>query len=248
MINLKGKNVLVTAGSRGLGAAIVRLLVAQGANVAFTYVAHQEIAEALCDELADNDRQVVSIQADARDYQKAKDIVENIITKWGRLHILINNAGIGRGASLLNMTEEDWDDVIDISLKSAFNYTQAIAHHFVEHRYGKVVCVGSINGLRGRVGTISYNSAKAGLSGFVKTAAAELGQYNVNVNLVAPGYIHTKSQEKTPELIRQLVLNECAIKRLGTPEDIANAVVFLASDTAQHITGQIIKVDAGQYL
>jgi 3-oxoacyl-[acyl-carrier protein] reductase len=149
---------------------------------------------------------------------------------------------------LWNMTEADWDSVMQVSLKGAFNYIRAVAPLFKDQRYGKIVCIGSINGLRGRIGSASYNASKAGLVGLVKTAAAELGRFDVNANLVAPGFIETPSQANTPELIRDLVLKECAIKRLGTPEDIAPVVAFLCSESARHITGQVIKVDAGQYL
>ena len=135
-----------------------------------------------------------------------------------------------------------------MTLKGTFNYVRAVAPHFIAQSSGKIVCVGSINGLRGRMGTIGYHAAKAGLVGLVKTAAAELGPHNVNVNLVAPGFVETPSQAHTPELIRDLVLKETALKRLGTPEDIAPVIVFLCSDAARHVTGQVIKVDAGQYL
>ena len=161
---------------------------------------------------------------------------------------MVCNAGIGRGGRLSQMTEEDWDVVLDITLKGSFNYLRGVAPIFESQEYGKIVCVGSINGLRGRMGSTSYNVAKAGLIGLVKTAASELGRYNINVNLIAPGFIETPSQTNTPELIRDLVLKECAIKRLGQPEDIAPVVTFLCSEGARHITGEVIKVDAGQYL
>jgi 3-oxoacyl-[acyl-carrier protein] reductase len=166
----------------------------------------------------------------------------------GGLHILVCNAGFARATPLWKMTEADWDDVVDVTLKGAFNYLRATAPLFMARKYGKIVCIGSISGLRGRIGTASYNAAKAGLVGLVKTAAAELGAYDVNVNLIAPGFIETPSQEHTPELVRDLVLKECAIKRLGVPSDIASVVVFLCSDAARHVTGQVLKVDAGQYL
>ena len=146
------------------------------------------------------------------------------------------------------MNEEDWDSVLGVTLKGQFNYIRAVAPEMVHRRKGSIVCIGSINGLRGRMRTASYNAAKSGLIGLVKTAALELGKHGVNVNLVAPGFIETPGQAKTPRHVRDLVLQECAIKRLGTPTDVAPLVVFLASDAARHITGQVIKVDAGQYL
>jgi 3-oxoacyl-[acyl-carrier protein] reductase len=246
--DLNGRVALVTGGSRGLGAEIVRQLAGQGADVAFTYLQDTAAAEAMMNELQTLGRRSLAVQADARDFQKAQQVVAEVKEKLGGIHILVYNAGVSRGVALWKMTEADWDDVVDVSLKGAFNYSRAVAPLFMEQTYGKIVCIGSINGLRGRIGGASYNAAKAGLVGLVKTAAAELGRCNVNVNLVAPGFIETPSQKRTPELIRDLVLKECAIKRLGMPEDIASVVVFLCSDAARHVTGQVIKVDAGQYL
>ena len=248
MIDLNGRVALVTGGSRGLGAAIVRQLAEQGADVAFTYLQDTPAAEALVGEVQALERRCLAVQADASDFQKAQQVVTEVRDELGGIQILVCNAGFSRGVTLWKMTEADWDDVIDVSLKGAFNYIRAVASLYMEQTYGKVVCIGSINGLRGRIGSASYNAAKAGLVGLVKTAAAELGRFNVNVNLVAPGFIETPSQMHTPELIRDLVLKECAIKRLGMPEDIASVVVFLCSDDARHVTGQVIKVDAGQYL
>ena len=248
MVDLNGRVALVTGGSRGLGAEIVRELAGQGADVAFTYLQDTAAAEDLVGEVQTLGRRSLAVQANASDFQKAQQVVTEVREKLGGIHILVCNAGFSRGVTLWKMTEADWDDVVDVSLKGAFNYIRAVAPLYMEQTYGKVVCIGSINGLRGRVGSASYNAAKAGLVGLVKTTAAELGRFNVNVNLVAPGFIETPSQMRTPELIRDLVLKECVIKRLGMPEDIAPVVVFLCSDAARHVTGQVIKVDAGQYL
>ena len=248
MIDFTGRIALVTAASRGLGAAIVQQLAALGADIAFTYSQDTAAAEAVVTAVAAYGRRAIAIQADARDFRRAHEVVAQVQEQLGGLHILVCNAGMARGRALWNMSEDDWDAVVDVSLKGAFNYVQAVAPIYMKQNDGKIVCIGSINGLRGRMGSLSYNAAKAGLSGLAKTAASELGRFNVNVNVVAPGFIETPSQVNTPELIRDLVLKECAIKRLGTPDDIAPAVVFLCSDAARHITGQIIKVDAGQYL
>src|SRR2546421_5135577 len=234
MIDLKDHVALVTAGSRGLGAEIVRQLAAQGADVAFTYLQNSPAAVDLVSEVAGIGRKSLSIQADASDFSRAKEVVAEVVNRLGRLDILVCNAGIARGSAISNMSEADWDIVVDTSLKSAFNYIHGVSSHFMKQMNGKIVCVGSINGLRGRVGTASYNAAKAGLVGLVKTAAAELGEFNVNVNLVAPGFIETPSQSRTPQIVRDLVRKECAIKRLGTPQDIAPLVVFLASEAANH--------------
>ncbi len=248
MYDLKGKTALVTAGSRGLGAEIVRQLAELGAAVAFTYLKNRDAAAELQAEINSSRASCVAIQADAASHERAHEVVGEVRGQLGNIDILVCSAGIARSDSLIKTTEQDWDDVMNVSLKGAFNYIHALAPAFMESEGGKVVCVGSINGLRGRVGTVSYNVAKAGLTGLVKTAAAELGRYNINVNLVAPGFIETPSQRNTPELIRDLVLKECAIERLGTPGDIASVVAFLCTKAARHVTGQVIKVDAGQYL
>jgi 3-oxoacyl-[acyl-carrier protein] reductase len=248
MTDLSGRIALVTAGSKGLGAEIVRQLAGMGADIAITHLQDDNSASELASEVQSLGRRCLVLRADASDFRKADWVVAEVKEKLGGVHILVCNAGIARGVPLYKMTELDWDDVVDVSLKGSFNYIRAVAPLFIQQTYGKVVCIGSINGLRGRIGSTSYNAAKAGLVGLVKTAAAELGRFNINVNLVAPGFIETPSQTHTSELIRDLVLKECAIKRLGTPEDVAPVVVFLCNDSARHITGQVIKVDAGQYL
>ncbi len=249
MNDLHGKSVLVTGGSKGLGASIASQFAGYGANIAFTYSQDDTTARNMIREIENAGSRCIAIKADASDFNKAHEVIKEVITEFGDLHILICNAGFSRGsATLWKMNEPDWDDVINTTLKGSFNYIHAVSPHFIGQKYGKIVCIGSINGLRGRIGSASYNAAKSGLIGLVKTAAAELGGYNVNVNLVAPGFIDTPSQSDTPELIRDLILKECVIKRLGTAEEISPVVVFLCSDLARHVTGQIIKVDAGQYL
>ena len=248
MTEYTGRVGLVTAGSRGLGAVLVQQFAVKGADVAFTYLKDTAAANELVTSVETLGRRCIALQADASDFDRAHEVISSVISELGSLHILVCNAGTARGGPLWKFTESDWDEPIDISLKGAFNYIHAASPLFIEQLYGKVVCVGSINGLRGRLGSISYNAAKAGLVGLIKSAAAELGKYDVNVNLVAPGFIDSPSQSSTPEIIRDLVLKECAIKRLGTPEDIAPPILFLCSDDARHVTGQTIKVDAGQYL
>jgi 3-oxoacyl-[acyl-carrier protein] reductase len=248
MSELQDRVALVTGGARGLGAELVRRLAALSADVAFTYVSSAAAAAELVRELETMGRRALSICADAKDYNKAQQVVAEVRERFGGLHILVCSAGVARGAALWKMSEDDWDSVIDVCLKGTFNYLRAASPAFINQQYGKIVCIGSINGLRGRIGSASYNAAKAGLVGLVKSAAAELGRYNINVNLIAPGFIESSSQTETPELIRDLVLKECAIKRLGEPGDIAPVVAFLCTEAARHITGQVIKVDAGQYL
>jgi 3-oxoacyl-[acyl-carrier protein] reductase len=243
-----GKVALVTAGSRGLGAEIVRELARDGLDVAFTYLSGRVAARRLTVELERMGRRALAIAADVQDFDRAAEVVDSIVTEFGGIQVLVCNAGIARTSPLHKMREIDWDAVMNVTLKGAFNYVRAASTVFIRQRAGKIVCIGSINGLRGRIGSIGYNVAKAGLVGLVKTAASELGPYQINVNLVAPGFVETDSQRDTPELIRDLVLKECAIKRLAQPGDIAPVVAFLCSEAAHHITGTVIKVDAGQYI
>jgi len=239
---------LVTAGSRGLGAEIVRTLARDGWDIALTYLEDEEAAQSMVTEVENMGRKAMMVQADAADFPKAHAVIDAVMKKLGRLDALICNAGFARKGLLWELSETDWDEVVDVCLKGAFNYLHAVAPHFIKQQRGKVVAIGSINGLRARRSTASYNAAKAGLTGLIKAAAIELGEHNVNVNLVAPGFIETPSQEHTPQSMRDLVLSECAIKRLGTPQDIAPVVAFLCSEQSKHITGQVIKVDAGQYI
>lgn len=246
--DLTGQVALVTAGGRGLGAEIARELARRGADVAVTYLKDDANARSLVEELTALGRRAHAVKADAADFAAAERAVAEVQATLGGLDVLVCNAGIARSAAINRMTEADWDVSVDATLKSAFNYIRHVAPAFMTQRSGKIVCIGSINGLRGRIGTASYNAAKAGLVGLMKTAAAELGPSGVNVNLIAPGYLETPSQTTTPELIRDLVVKETVLKRLGTPGDIAPVVAFLVSSAAAHITGQVIKVDAGQYL
>lgn len=241
------KIALVTGGSRGLGAEIVRTLTKEGWNVAFTYLDEQGAANELVKETEASGQKVACYQADAADFTRAHEVVEAVVSDFGGITGLICSAGINSKGMFWELSEQDWDTVVDVCLKGNFNYMHAIAPHFITKQYGKIVCIGSINGLRGRKGTASYNAAKAGQVGLIKAAALELGESNVNVNLVAPGFIETTSQVQTPNEVRELVLSECAIKRLGQASDIAPVISFLMSEGARHITGEVIKVDAGQY-
>jgi len=242
------KVALVTGGSRGLSAEIVRELARQGYDVFFTYMENKKAAEEVMDEVKSLGRRVFSLSADVRDFRLAQDVVASAVEKLGGVHALVCSAGATHMRPFHEITEEDWDIDVDVCLKGSFNYMRAVAPLFQEQQNGKIVCIGSINAWRGRPGTACYNAAKAGLSGLVKTAAAELGPFNVNVNIVAPGFVETRPPESYAPGRREEILGECAIKRLGKPADIASVVAFLVSDAARHVTGQIIAVDAGQSL
>ena len=245
---MEARIALVTGGSRGLGAEIVRTLARAGYDVAFTYLSEEEEAAKVVKAVETLGRKAAAYQADAANFDRAHAVVGDVQKKLGNIHALVCSAGIARKGLLWELTEEDWGQVIDVTLKGTFNYIHAVAPVMRKQKHGKIVSIGSINGLRGRKNSASYNAAKAGLVGLVKAAALEMGENTINVNLVAPGFIETTSQRDTPDSVRELVLSECAIKRLGKPEDIAPVVAFLCSDAARHITGQVIKVDAGQYI
>lgn len=239
------KVAIITGATRGLGYAILNKFIENDYKVAFTYLNNDRKANEICKFYKDK---VVSFKADATDYNRALEIVEKTIESFGKVDVLVNNVSLAKDRPIWKITKEQWDFGVDNTLNSCFNYTRAIVNHFITNRSGKIINIGSINGMRGREGSVSYCSAKAGIIGFSKTIAKELGKFNVNVNVVAPGYIDTDGQENTSELIKKMVLDECAIRRLSQPEDIANLVEFLASEKSNNITGEVIKIDCGQYI
>jgi 3-oxoacyl-[acyl-carrier protein] reductase len=239
------KVALVTGGSRGLGRAIVKNFINNGYKVAFTYLNSEENAKEICKLYGDN---VLPLRADASDYKRAFEVVREVVSTYGSLGVLINNVASAKDKPIWEMDLESWNFGITNTLGSCFNYTRAVVDIFMKNKKGKIINIGSINGIRGREGSVSYSTAKAGIIGFTKTIAKELGEYNINVNLVAPGFIDTDGQKNTSQLIRKLVLNECTIRKLSTPQEIAYVVEFLASEKADNITGQIIQVDNGQYI
>jgi 3-oxoacyl-[acyl-carrier protein] reductase len=188
------------------------------------------------------------VQADISNFSDAGKMVEDTIKEFGGLDILVNNAGINWDGVIWKMTEEQWDSVIDINLKGYFNYVRAVAPIFREQKSGKIVNVTSINGLRGKFGQSNYSASKAGIIGLTKTVAKELGKYGINVNAVAPGLIETDMMKQATEEVRKMAIDEIVLKRIGMPEEVANVVAFLCSEMARHVTGEVIKVDGGQYI
>ena len=239
------KVAIITGATRGLGYAILSKFIANDYKVAFTYLNNEQKANEICELYKDK---VISFKADATDYNSAVEIVEKTIKTFGKIDVLVNNVSLAKDRPIWKITKEQWDFGIDNTLTSCFNYTRAVINQFIDNKSGKIINIGSINGMRGREGSVSYCAAKAGIIGFSKTIAKELGKFNINVNVVAPGYIDTDGQENTSELIKKMVLDECAIRRLSQPEDIANLVEFLASEKSNNITGEVIKIDCGQYI
>jgi len=247
-MDLSGKAAIVTGGSLGIGTAVSLTLAKFGADVAINYRKHKEEAEAVVEEIKKMGRKGLVIQADVSNFDSANKMVETVIKEFGHLDILVNNAGINWDGVIWKMTEEQWDTVININLKGFFNYVRAAAPIFREQKSGKIVNITSINGLRGKFGQSNYTASKAGIIGLTKTVARELGKYGINVNAVAPGLIETAMVKNAPDAVKEAALNEIVLKRIGHPEEVANVVAFFCSELSRHITGEVIKVDGGQYI
>jgi len=247
-MNLEGKSAIVTGGSLGIGTAIALKLAEFGSNVAINYRKHKDEAEEVVKQIQAMGRKGLVVQADISNFEDAQKMIDKVRSEFGGIDILVNNAGINWDGVIWKMTEEQWDRVIDVNLKGYFNYIRVVAPIFREQKSGKIVNVTSINGIRGKFGQSNYTAAKAGIIGLTKTVARELGKYGINVNAIAPGLIETDMIREAPEDVRQKALEEIVLKRIGQPEEVANVVAFLCSELARHITGEVIKVDGGQYI
>ncbi len=247
-MNLTNKSAIVTGGSIGIGSAIAIKLAECGANVAINFRKHREEAEKVVAKIESMGRKGLAVQADVSNFNDAKKMVENVVNTFGGIDILVNNAGINWDGVIWKMKEEQWDSVININLKGYFNYINAVAGIFRDQKSGKIINVTSINGLRGKFGQANYAASKAGIIGLTKTVAKELGKYGITSNAVAPGLIETEMMRNADEVVRQKAMTEIVLGKMGQPEDIANLVAFLCSDLASHITGEVIKVDGGQYI
>lgn len=245
---LEGKVVLVTGGSRGIGKAIVEKCVSEGAKVAFTYLSSAEKANAIIDELAKKGGEVKAFKSNAADYDSAQQLVEDVIAAFGTIDVLVNNAGITKDNLLMRMTEEMWDDVININLKSVFNLTKAVQRTMLKARSGSIINMSSVVGVSGNPGQANYAASKAGIIGFSKSIAQELGSRNIRCNAIAPGFIETEMTDKLDEKVVQEWRNSIPLKRGGTPEDVANLVVFLGSNLSTYITGQTLHVCGGMLM
>jgi len=242
---LAGKTALITGASKGIGRAIAKRFAQEGANVAFTYLSSVEKGQALEEELRAMGVTAKGYRSDAADYKAAEAQVNSLVADFGALDVLINNAGVTKDGLLMRMSEEQWDTVIHINLKSVFNLTKAATRTLMKQKYGSIINLTSVVGIRGNAGQANYAASKAGIIGFTKSVALELGSRNIRSNAIAPGFIET---EMTSELDAKVVeewKQSIPLKRSGTPEDVADCAVFLASDLSRYITGQVLQVDGG---
>ena len=246
-MKLEGKKAIVTGGSRGIGRAVALMYAKEGADVLVNYHSNDAAAKDTVAEIEKLGRKGVAVAADVANYTSAQDMVEECVKQLGGVDIVVNNAGVSKPSMLLKMTEEDWDAIIDIHLKAAFNTTQAAGRHMKEQKSGKIINVISTAGIFGTIGQINYASAKAGIIGFTKSASRELGRYGINVNVICPGITKTEMTGKlqTDEKLKKIYEGRIQLGRFAEPEEIAPAFVFLASQDASYITGQVLGVDGG---
>ena len=242
---LKGKNVLITGGSRGIGKSIVQVLIKNGANVGFTYSSSEDAANKISKELSSDSIKCIAYKSDASQLDECEKLVECFLNDFETIDVLINNAGITKDNLLMRMNEQDFDKVIEINLKSVFNMTKATQRVFLKNRNGSIINMSSVVGVKGNAGQSNYAASKAGIIGFSKSIALELGSRNIRCNVIAPGFIRTEMTDNLSESIIDGWTQNIPLKRPGESNDVANLCLFLASDLSNYITGQVINVDGG---
>ena len=242
---LENKNVLITGASRGIGRGIAHVFAKHGANVAFTYSSSSEAAKIIESELSTSNVKVKSYKSDASNFEEAQELAAAVLEEFGSIDILINNAGITKDNLLMRMSEEDFDRVIQVNLKSVFNMTKAVQRTMLKQRKGSIINMSSVIGVKGNAGQSNYAASKAGILGFTKSMAIELGSRNIRSNAIAPGFIVTEMTDQLGEDTIKQYFEAIPLKRGGTPEEIANTCVFLGSDMSSYITGQVLNVDGG---
>lgn len=245
MTLLKGKNVLVTGASKGIGRAIALKCAQEGANVAFTYLSSVEKGQALESELQAFGVKAKGYRSDASGYAAAEELINNVVAEFGKIDALVNNAGITKDGLLMRMSEEQWDEVIRVNLKSAFNLTKAAIKPLMKEKKGSIINITSVVGVSGNAGQANYAASKAGMIGFTKSVAQELGSRNIRCNAIAPGFIETEMTAVLDPKVKEEWEKGIPLKRAGRAEEVADAVVFLASDMSTYISGQVLQVCGG---
>jgi len=242
---LEGKTALITGASRGIGRGIATKFASEGADVAFTYLSSDEKAKALEEELNSFGIKAKGYKSDAANYSEAESLITNVVEEFGKLDIVVNNAGITRDGLLMRMSEENWDDVINTNLKSVFNVVKAVQRQMLKQRHGSIINMGSVVGKEGNAGQSNYAASKAGIIGFSKSIAQELGSRNIRCNVIAPGFIATEmTAALDPEFVEKWI-KDIPLGRAGSTEDVANMALFLASDLSSYVSGQILNVCGG---
>ena len=242
---LEGKTVIITGASRGIGRGIAEVFAKQGANIAFTYHSSDEKAKDLEDELSANGCKVKGYKSDASNFEAAQQLAVDVLEEFGSIDVLVNNAGITKDGLLMRMSENDFDSVMDINMKSVFNMTKAVLRPMLKQRKGSIINMSSVVGVKGNAGQANYSASKAAINGFTKSTALELGSRNIRCNSIAPGFIETEMTDALGEEQIQEWRNAIPLKRGGTTEDIANSALFLASDMSAYVTGQVLHVCGG---
>ena len=245
---VKDKNAIVTGGTRGIGREIARTLAQNGANIAINYRKYNEEVESLIEELKSFGVKVVACKCDVSNEEEVINFTKEVKDKFESIDILVNNAGITKDGLIIRMSEKDFDDVIDVNLKGTFNTTKAVSSIMVKQRYGKIINISSVVGVAGNAGQCNYAASKAGVIGFSKSVARELAARNINVNVIAPGYINTDMTSVLPDRVKEEVIKTIPMRKIGEPKEIANLVLFLSSNSSDYITGQVINVDGGMVM
>ena len=242
------RNAIVTGGTRGIGKEIARTLAKNGANIAINYRKYNEEVEGLIEELKGLGIKALAVKCDVRNGEEVNNFIKEVKEHFGSIDILVNNAGVTKDGLLLRMSENDFNDVIDVNLKGTFNMTKAVSPIMVKQRFGKIINISSVVGIAGNAGQCNYAASKAGVIGFSKSVARELASRNINVNVIAPGYINTEMTSILPDKVKEEVIKTIPMKKIGEPKEIANLALFLSSDLSNYITGQVINVDGGMVM
>lgn len=245
MSKLAGNTTIITGGSRGIGAAIVRKFIEEGANVAFTYRSSAEQANAIVAEFPNDQDRILAVQSDASNYEQAEALIQQVIEKFGTVNTLINNAGITKDTLMLRMGEDHWDQVMEVNLKSVFNCTKHVIKPMMRNKAGSIINMSSVVGVFGNAGQANYAASKAGVIGFTKSIAKEIGSRNIRCNAIAPGFIATEMTKELDDKTKEAYTSNIPLKRFGSTDDVAQLCLFLASDDSTYISGQVISVCGG---